>query len=384
MVQALEVEHSLHALAFPKEEYLSRLARVRQRMSEQGVDVLVVDTVEHMAYLFGYVPPAAIYQPAVVPLEGDPIIVARALDLPMLNEQSWVPNPVLFRDWENPVEVLAKLLRDRGWGQSKIAFELDSHFLPVGRFNAIRAALPNAHFLDFSSVVRELRLIKSDNELNYLRRASEIADTALMAAIDTAGDGVPERECAAALYATALRIGADNGRSALMASGARSNSLHGRLGSNILKEGDILHVEFVPLYFGYGARIMRSAIVGQPSKDLADAAHKLMEIQDRQYEQMRPGASSIAIDEIVRKGVLDAGLRETYENFTGYTLGYIGLPVTSDFTRAFLPSMDWVLEEGMVFHMYTSAQGVAFSDTILITADGCERLTRTPRQLFVR
>ncbi|KAA3451423.1 aminopeptidase P family protein [Mesorhizobium sp. SARCC-RB16n] len=384
MARAFEVEQSLHTLAFPKEEYLSRLARVRQHMSERRADVLVVDMVEHLAYLFGYVPPAAIYQPAVIPLQGDPVLVARALDLPMLTEQSWVSNPVLFRDWENPVEVLAKLLHDRGWGRSNLAFELDSHFLPAGRFEAIQAALPEARFIDFSSVIRELRLIKSANEIKHLRRASEIADAALMAAMDAAGEGVPERECAAALYATALRIGADNGRSALMASGARSNSLHGRLGNNVLKKGDILHVESVPLYFGYGARIMRSAIVGQPSGNLAEAGRKLIEIQDRQYEQMRPGVASTAIDEIVRKGVLDAGLRETYENFTGYTLGYIGLPVTSDFTRAFLPSLEWVLEEDMVFHMYTSAQGLAFSDTILITADGCERLTRTARQLFVR
>ncbi len=346
--------------------------------------MLVVDTVEHLAYLFGYAPPAAVYQPAIIPLEGDPVQVARALDLPMLIEQSWVTNPVLFRDWENPVEVIAKLLRDRGWGRSNLAFELDSHFLPVGRFEAIRAALPEARFIDFSSVIRELRLIKSGHEIKYLRRASEIADAALMAAIDAAGESVQERECAAALYATALRAGADNGRSALMASGARSNSLHGRLGDNILKKGDILHVESVPLYFGYGARIMRSAIIGQPSRDLADTARKLIELQDRQFEQIRPGVASTVIDEIVRNGVLSAGLRETYDNFTGYTLGYVGLPVTSDFTRAFLPSLDWVLDEGMVFHMYTSAQGIAFSETILVTADGSERLTRTARQLFVR
>lgn len=384
MATSLEVEQNLHGLAFPKEEYLSRIARLREHMVKRRADVLVVDAVEHMAYLFGYVPPAAIYQPAIIPLEGEPVLLVRALDLPMFAEQSWITSPVLFRDWEDPVDLLAKLLKDRGFARANIAFEFDSHFLPVGRFRAVEAALPQATFVDFSQIVRESRLIKSENEIRYLRRASQIADAGLMAAIDAAGEGVPERECAAALYATCLRHGGDNGRSALMASGARSNSLHGRLGNNILRQGHVLHVESVPLYFGYGARIMRSATIGQPPTELADAASKLMEIQDRQFEQMRPGASSVAIDEIVRRGVLGARLRESYENYTGYTLGYIGLPATSDFTRAFLPSHDWVLEQGMVFHMYTSAQGVAFSDTILITADGFERLTKTPRQLFIR
>jgi Xaa-Pro dipeptidase len=99
---------------------------------------------------------------------------------------------------------------------------------------------------------------------------------------------------------------------------------------------------------------------------------------------MRPGSRAGEIDAILRDAILEAGLRKTYGNFTGYTLGFIGLPKTSDFTRAFLPGSDWFLEEGMVFHMYTYAAGIAFSDTILITSSGSERLTKTERKLFVR
>lgn len=374
----------LHALAFPRAEYERRLARVREKMAEIGADLLLVDGVEHMAYLFGYVPPAAIYQPALLPLDGEPVIIVRALDASTFAEQSWVADRVLFRDWENPVDVLANTCRERGWARAAIAVEFDSHFLPVGRFRAIESALPEARFLDFSKIIWELRLIKSDHEIAYLSRAAEIADRALMAAIDAAGPGVMERECAAALYAEALRAGADNGRSALMASGKRSHSLHGRLGSHRLEDGDILHVESVPLYYGYGARIMRSTMIGACSAELQDVAERLIELQDRQYDAMRPGALAGDVDSILRDGALAAGLRDTYENFTGYTLGYIGLPKTSDFTRAFLPGDNWTLATGMVFHMYTFAKGLAFSDTVLVTSSGSERLTKTPRQLFVR
>jgi Xaa-Pro dipeptidase len=77
-------------------------------------------------------------------------------------------------------------------------------------------------------------------------------------------------------------------------------------------------------------------------------------------------------------------LRTSYDNITGYTLGYIGLPRTSDFTRVFHPHVDWELRSGMAFHMYTSAAGLAFSETILITDDGHERLTLSPRTLLER
>ena len=69
----------------------------------------------------------------------------------------------------------------------------------------------------------------------------------------------------------------------------------------------------------------------------------------------------------------------------GYTLGYYfeQAPRTSDFTRLFTADADWRLESGMTFHMYASAEaGVAFSETVLVTDRGPERLTRAERRLF--
>jgi Xaa-Pro dipeptidase len=129
---------------------------------------------------------------------------------------------------------------------------------------------------------------------------------------------------------------------------------------------------------------MRSTAVGGASPKQRATARRLLQIQDEQWAAMRPGAVAKDIDRICREQVLAAGLRDAYRNATGYTLGYVGVPRTSDFTRVFLPDSDWALEEGMVFHMYTWAQGMTFSDTILVTADGHERLTKVERQLFER
>lgn len=371
-------------LAFPPPEYQRRVDNVRRAMAAIGADLLLVDCLEHMSYLFGYAPPAAIYQPALLPLEGEPVVIVRALDAATLAEQSWVEQSVSFNDLEDPIAVLERTMRERGWSSKRVAIEMDSHFLPAGRFSAIQRALPHVTFVDFSRTLWELRLYKSEAEIALLRRAAAVADAGMMAAIDCAGIGVSERECAAALYAAAIRAGADSTRSALIASGKRTSSLHGRLGNHILEPGDILHVESIPLVTGYGARLMRSTSIGRPDDDLRRAADTLIVLQEKQFEAMKPGALAADVDRVLREAVLAAGLRSSYDNFTGYTMGFVGLPVTSDFTRAFLPTSDWRLQESMVFHMYTYAQGVAFSDTILVTAGGAERLTRTPRQLFVR
>ena len=102
---------------------------------------------------------------------------------------------------------------------------------------------------------------------------------------------------------------------------------------------------------------MRCVSVGAPTAALAEAGKRLAAIQDRQIAAMRPGAVARDVDAILRQGVLQAGLRDSYDNITGYTLGYYAYPGphTSDFTRIFHPEADWVIEPGMVFHMYASA-----------------------------
>ena len=163
------------------------------------------------------------------------------------------------------------------------------------------------------------------------------------------------------------------------------NFMHGKPNSDPLRPGDILHVELVPKVQGYCARLMRPAVMGEPTAELADAAAKLIEIQDKQIAAMVPGAPARAVDAILREGAVAAGLRPDYVNNTGYTLGYYfeQAPRTSDFTRLFTPQADWLLEPGMVFHMYTSAAaGVAFSETVWVSDDGPVCLTRLERKLF--
>jgi Xaa-Pro dipeptidase len=129
--------------------------------------------------------------------------------------------------------------------------------------------------------------------------------------------------------------------------------------------------------------MMRPVVVGAPSAELTATAGKLIELQDRQIMAMKPGAMARDVDAIMRRGAVDMGLRPTYENVTAYTLGlYTRTPRTSDFSRVLLPTSDWALEEGMVFHLYATAQGLGFSETVAVLSDGGLRLTRCPRRIL--
>ena len=162
------------------------------------------------------------------------------------------------------------------------------------------------------------------------------------------------------------------------------HSCHSDLTDKPLMEGDVVHLELDPRISGYNARLMRPAVVGAPSQEQSHIAAVLIGAQNRQIAGMRPGALASEVDALGREPILDAGLRDSYDNITGYMLGLYAAatPRTSDFTRTLDPKADWLLESGMVLHVYNSARGMAFSETVLVGSSGPERLTRLERRLF--
>ncbi|MGR4932690.1 M24 family metallopeptidase [Bradyrhizobium sp. CAR08] len=367
---------------FPAEEYRCRLTALRSIMADRKVDLLVVNQFEHVNYFGGYWSTGSTYHGLLIPIDGEPVAILRAVDAPIFHELSWLSHCVPFGDDENPVKVVADTIISRGYGSSSIGLELDSNFLPVTRMRELESLLPDATFLDFSRLMWELRQVKSEREIAYLETAAEICDCAVKAAFDSAKLGVNEREVFAAMTGEAWRSGADNGLVAVMSAGPRSSMLHASLGDRTLAEGDIVHVEPVPQFRGYSARMQRPKSIGAPTDDQLRTAETLIRVQDSQFRAMKPGAEAREIDRIVRESVLSAGLRDSYTNITGYTLGCVAPPRLSDFTRVFRAKSDWRLQENQTFHMYTSARGMGFSETIVITREGGRRLTKMERKLF--
>ncbi len=367
---------------FPVAEFQSRLAALRAIMADRRVDLLVIDQFEHMVYFGGHLQTAAMYQALLVPLVDEPVAVIRALDAPVFAETSWLSDCVAIGDSDNPIKVVAETIIAKGRGAATIGIERDSHFLTVNRALELESRLPDAKIVDFSGVMWEMRQVKSPLELACLQVAAEICDRATAAGFKAAATGVNERDVSAAITAEALRCGADNTRLVLMASGPRSAALHGALGRRTLADGDILHVEMVPHFRGYTSRIMRPKSIGTPTDEQIRAAETMIRIQDEQFRAMKPGAEAKEVDRILREGILSAGLRDSYTNVTGYTLGLVFIPRTSDFTRVFLADSSWRLQESQVFHMYTWAGGMAFSETVVVTPEGGRCLTKMERRLF--
>ncbi|HKM63665.1 MAG TPA: Xaa-Pro peptidase family protein [Acidisphaera sp.] len=369
---------------FAPAEFAARIDRLRAELRRARVAIGLFDEIEAMTWLTGYGNSLNRWRCVGVPVEGEPFFLIRALDAEPCRQRIGFTDVPTFRDWESPMPVLAATLQRRGLAGAAIGLDFGSYAMTARRFAELQSALPDATLVDLGRVVSELRLLKSPAELGLIRRAASVADEALRRAAAKCRAGGTQRVVARAAQAAFIDLGADPGLPGPISAGRGWDFLHAHMEETPLAEGDTVHIELVPRVGGYGARVMRCVTIGPPAPALAQAAETLSALQDRQIAAIHPGAVASDIDAILREGVLRAGLRTEFDNITGYTLGLYApqTPRTSDFTRVFHPGASWRLEPTMVFHMYASAAGASFSETVLVTEHGPERLTQTPRTLL--
>ncbi|MFO1267765.1 MAG: Xaa-Pro peptidase family protein [Rubrivivax sp.] len=372
--------------AFTADEYAARLQRLRQRLAAARVDVALFDEIEAMTWLSGYGNSENRWRCVGVPLGTEPFFVIRALDATPCRQRTWITEVNAYADWDDPFPVLAGALARRGLAGARIGLDFMSYGMPLARFESLKRALPQCSFVDLGPLVWELRLHKSPAEVDLLTRAAAIADEAMTRAAGACSPGASQRDAARIAAATFIARGADPGPPGPISAGRGWDFLHGHLEDGPLRAGDVVHLELTPRVAGYSARLMRCVAVGSAASATVDAMRRLVECQDRQIAAMRPGADAAEVDAILRHALLASGLRTSFDNISGYTLGLYAAagPRTSDFTRIFHPKARWTVESGMVFHMYASAAGVSVSETVHVRADGPHCLSRLPRELFVR
>ncbi len=369
---------------FSRGEHEHRLERLRREIAAAGADVMIVDEAELLCWLTGYMASETMYRAALVPLEGQPWFVLRALDETVGRQASWFEDVIGHPDDEDPLEVIAESLAARGFGAGAIAADFHSYSFTASVAARFGSLLPDAHWVNMEGISGVIRTIKSPAEVEVIARAARVADETMAAVCAWARPGITSREAYAEAAREFVRRGADNGKTGIVVKGqGDSEFLHAGVSDEPLGEGDILHVELVPTVGGYGARLMRPIAIGDPGEARRRAAERLIALQDAQIAAMRPGAHAADVDALLRGAVLAEGLRPAFTNTTGYTLGLYGwTPRISDFTRNFHPGATWSLEEGQVFHMVLSAQGLGFSESVAVTAEGPQILTRTPRAIL--
>jgi Xaa-Pro dipeptidase len=377
-------------LFFSLAEYQERLANLRGAMQERGVEVLLSFTPENIYYLSGYQTPGYYtYQCVIVPLEGDPVMFTRYLEETNVRGLSWIDTRAYYNDNQDPVEETLRTLREHGLADKTIGVEENSWFLTVTDYRKLQEGLPGATFKDASGTVEQLRLIKSDQEIAYIREAAAACDEGVRRAIEVAAPGASENDLALALYAGSLEHDSEYmSLPPFVASGYRSALAHATWSGRELVPGEVVFVEHAGVIHRYSAALIRTLSVGEPSaqvKRMDEAARAGLAAA---IATSAPGVPAYEVDRACRGAIRDLGFGDYFRHRTGYSIG-INFP--PDWGEGHIMSIkeseSRPLEAGMTFHFVPGLfdyghAAVGCSQTVLITENGCEPLSTIPPQLF--
>ena len=262
--------------------------------------------------------------------------------------------------------------------------------LPAGTYEGLVAALPKAQFIDGSGIVEAVKTVKSPREIAHIRAAAKTTQAGMAAAIDAAREGAIDNDVAAAASEALIAAGSEYMcLSPVVTSGRRSGILHSTHKRNRLEKGDVVLLEMGGCIHRYSAPTMRTVFIGEPPAEARRMAEACLTALGNILNTIRAGVTADEVAQVGWESILTAGDGFVFHGNFGYAVGAGFPPTWADDTGAIMSGIDTVLRPGMVFHHPVALRrmgryGTAFSETTVVTEDGCEVLTRSPREIVVR
>ncbi len=380
-------------LHFTPEELAARREKAIGLLRARGLDGLLMFRQESMYYLTGYDTMGySMFQCLYMGTDGKLVLLTRSADLRQARLTSVIEDTRIWVDsaGSDPGQDLRRILEEQGCKGKLLGVELEAYTLTGKRWEYVKAGLEGlCEYEDASDVVSRLRLVKSAQELEYVRRAAQLADDALEEAQRLATPGRPEEEVLAAMHGAIFRGGGDYPASRfIIGAGERALMVRNFAGYGVIGDNDQLQLEFGGSFRHYHSCLMRTILTGRPNPGqvrMHEAARKALGECQR---VCRPGASFGDVFD-AHAAVLDGeGLAKHRLNACGYSLGALYPPTWMDWPMLYTGN-PVVIEPNMVIFMHMilldSDRGLAMSlgETVVVTQSGCESLSRMGLDLTI-
>jgi Xaa-Pro aminopeptidase len=365
-------------------DYAGRIARAQAEMERQGIDWLIIAPSSDLVYLMGYPAHTSERLTALATPRrgGEPFVVVPRLEAPRLASRDDLHDIIDRRVWdetENPIRLLADGLGDPKGQTIAVSDQMWSGFLLK-----LMDACPGARFVNADAVLKELRLIKAEDEIAFMREAGRLTDEVWEEFVETATlAGRTEIEVGRILAELMGKKGLGSPAFMIVASGPGSASPHYMTSSKVIEEGDAVVFDFGGNIEGYKSDITRTVHVGEPSEEFRKVYAIVDEARKATFAVVRPGTPCEALDDAARKVITDVGYGEYFIHRVGHGLGL-------DVHEApYLVGGDTTpLRPGMVFSdepgIYIPGKfGIRIEDTVLCTETGGEFLNNARHDLVV-
>ncbi|ASN07309.1 M24 family metallopeptidase [Virgibacillus necropolis] len=264
---------------------------------------------------------------------------------------------------------------------NRLGFE--KQHLSFGFYDKVKNLLTSV-LVPTYDLVEDLRMVKSKEELEKLKVASEITDNAYLHILNFIRPGVTEMAVSDELQ----RFIKENGGTTstfnpIVASGLRSSLPHGRASEKVIEKGDMVTIDFGANYNGYWADISRTVALGEPSTKLQEIQQVVLKSFQNCAANIKAGLKDQDVDKLMRNHLIESG----YNNYSGTGTGHgIGLEVHEK--PLFSVQYEKVLKAGMTITIEPGVYlpgigGGRVEDVLLITEDGCEVLTPSTKELVI-
>lgn len=380
------------ALHFTREEYSSRIDRVRARLAEDGLDGILMFAQESMYYLTGYDTFGfCFFQCLYLGSDGKLALLTRSADLRQAQHTSIIDDIRIWTDEKGarPETQLKDMLQSLGADRKKLGIEYNSYGLTAFHGKALDAALDGFCVLaDASELVSRERAVKGAEELAYVRKAGALGDDALRAGIEATSAGADEGDILAAMQAEVFRGGGDYpGNEFIIGSGHDALLCRYKSGRRALDRNDQITLEFAGVFRHYHAALMRTLVVGTPRPQHVAMHAACVDALRACEAAMIPGSTPGAVFDAHAQVMDDAGFNAHRLNACGYSLGAKFTPSWMDWPM-FYRGNDAILKPGMVFfaHMIlmdsTSGTAMTLGQSYILTEKMPEPLSSVPSDLI--
>jgi Xaa-Pro dipeptidase len=382
------------ALHFEPREYKSRIKKAIAALDAADLDGLLMFQQESMYYLTGYDTFGfCFFQCLYLGTDGRIALLTRAADLRQARHTSNIEDVRIWTDaaGAKPATQLKDMLASLGAAGKRLGIESNSYGLTHANGKAVDEALQGfCRLADANNLIDRLRLVKSEAELAFVRKAGKLGDLALKAALAETRGGADEGRILAAQQAAIFAGGGDYpGNEFIIGSGEDALLCRYKTGRRKLSKRDQLTLEFAGVYRHYHAALMRTIIIGKPTKphEKMDAACRAALAACERV--MRPGHTAGDVFDAHARTMDEHGMQRHRLNACGYSLGAKFTPSWMDYPMFYTGNPAKLAANQVFFaHMILmdSDSGNAFclGRTYIIGHDKPEALSKYPLHMVVR
>jgi len=358
----------------------THIQRARAATAAAGLDALLISAGADLRYLTGYdARPLERLTCLVVPAAGEPFLVVPVLELPAARAVPGLDvELVAYAETDDAYGLVAARLPA---GTARVA--VDNHMW-AEKLYGFRRALPGAEADLAGEVLADLRMRKTPDEVESLRRAGSAIDDVHRHMGDWLRPGRTEREVAADIADAILAAGHATAEFVIVGSGPNGASPHHDLSDRTIEPGDPVVVDIGGrMADGYCSDCTRTYAVGEPPAEFLAYYDVLRRAQLAQTDAVRPGIVAEDLDAIGRDIIAEAGYGEYFIHRTGHGIGlevHEEPYIVAGSRRPLEPGMAFSVEPGIYL---PGRHGARIEDIVVCTDDGGERLNRAERDLVV-